>query len=538
MKTDCLISVVIPCYNHGHFLPEALASVLSQPYPSIEVVIVDDGSTDNTRQIAAAYPQATYVHQENQGLAAARNTGIRHSTGNYVVFLDADDWLCADALAINARYLQQHPEAAYVAGAHTLFFEDDGKHEHRIPAIPNDPYQRLLSHGNYIGMIAAVMFQRWVFADCLYDARLRRCEDYELYLRISRKYPTLQHQAIIAGYRKHAAALSANVPLMLETALRVLDSQKPLLRNDAEQQAYQAGRKHWKTHYWFVARQKEAYSPNGAAGHSTQQDMDMAPSSTSWSFRRYLGQRGSRLNESIKSRIPRVGFIALHKLGIIKYFYPRVGKVALGDFDRTLPFCHEFGYNRGGPLDRYYIENFLRAESSSIQGRVLEIGDNDYTVRFGGAQVTKSDVLHVDPSNKHATFIGDLSNAPSIPDDCFDCIILTQTLHLIYDFAGALRTCHRILKPGGVLLLTAPGITPIDRGDWKETWYWSFTDKALRLMMREAFQEAHVDVKSFGNVLAATAFLYGMGLPELSREKLDFYDPQYQVINAVKVVKA
>jgi ubiquinone/menaquinone biosynthesis C-methylase UbiE len=133
--------------------------------------------------------------------------------------------------------------------------------------------------------------------------------------------------------------------------------------------------------------------------------------------------------------------------------------------------------------------------------------------------------------------VGDLSNAPHIPDDTFDCLVLTQTLHLIYDFKSALHTCYRILKPGGTLLLTVPGITPIDRGEWKETWYWTFTDRALHRLFAETFPVGSVEIFSFGNVRVATSYLYGLGLSEIDQVSLDYFDPQFQVINAVKAVK-
>jgi SAM-dependent methyltransferase len=216
---------------------------------------------------------------------------------------------------------------------------------------------------------------------------------------------------------------------------------------------------------------------------------------------------------------------------------PAVGQVAAGDFQRLTPFSNEFGYDRGGPIDRYYIENFLQKEAASIRGRALEIGDNAYTMQFGRATVGQSEVLHVDASNPQATWVGDLSDAPHIPDNTFDCLVLTQTLHLIYDFRAALRTCYRILKPGGTLLLTVPGLTPIDRGEWRETWYWAFTDSALRRLFAETFPAGEVEISSFGNVRVATAYLYGLGLPEIDQTSLDYYDPQFQVINAVKAVK-
>jgi len=229
---------------------------------------------------------------------------------------------------------------------------------------------------------------------------------------------------------------------------------------------------------------------------------------------------------------------SLFQLGIRKSYNPPVGQVAFGDLGRVTPLCKNFGFERGGAIDRYYSENFLKQNAGDIKGNVLEIGDNYYTMLYGGKNVAKSDILHVDASNKEATIIGDISNAPHIADNSFDCIILTQTLHLIYDFKGALQTCHRILKPGGTLLLTVPGITPIDHGEWNSTWYWSFTDMAMQRLSEETFPNSKPQVEYFGNVLAASSFLYGIGLPEMKKEQLDYKDPFYQVIITVRVTKA
>ena len=139
------------------------------------------------------------------------------------------------------------------------------------------------------------------------------------------------------------------------------------------------------------------------------------------------------------------------------------------------------------PIDRHYIENFLARHKPDIRGRVLEIGDNGYTRRFGADQVIKSDVLHVSEGNPEATIIADLTSAPQIPSDSFDCIILTQTLQLIYDTRAALRTCYRILKPGGILLATFPGISQIDSGEWGNSWYWAFTALSARWLFEEIF---------------------------------------------------
>lgn len=233
------------------------------------------------------------------------------------------------------------------------------------------------------------------------------------------------------------------------------------------------------------------------------------------------------------------GFIirSLQKVGVVKSYIPLPGKVDLGDLDRTTPLSKVFGYDRGGPVDRYYIENFLKENSQHIRGRVLEVGDNEYTLKFGGAKVVQSDILHVDERNKNATFIGDLSNAPNLPDNSFDCIVLTQTLHLIYDHIGALKTCHRILKPGGKLLLTVPGISHIDQGEWMDYWLWAYTSASIKKMLKEVFNPENFIIQTHGNVLTASAFLFGMGATELSKQKLDDHDPHYQLIITAVVTK-
>jgi SAM-dependent methyltransferase len=243
------------------------------------------------------------------------------------------------------------------------------------------------------------------------------------------------------------------------------------------------------------------------------------------------------LKSFIKKNMPSFVKRWMHKAGLYESYCPGEGAVDARDFDRLTPFSTEFGYDRGGPVDRYYIENFLKKEAAHVKGRSLEIGDNEYSLLYGGNKLTQSDILHIDATNSKATFIGDLSNAPHLPDNAFDCIVLTQTLHLIYDFKGALATCYRILKPGGVLLLTSPGITPIDHGEWKKTWYWSFTDKALMKLLAETFPDGNTEVETFGNVYVAAAFLYGMSITEVSRQRLDYHDPHFQVIITVKAVK-
>jgi hypothetical protein len=217
---------------------------------------------------------------------------------------------------------------------------------------------------------------------------------------------------------------------------------------------------------------------------------------------------------------------------------PPVGWVRFGSFRRVHPIDAEFGFRWGQPIDRYYIEKFLEQYASEIHGTVLEVADNGYTKRFGGKRVSQSDVLHYTNDNPKATIVADLTDASQIPSNSFDCIILTQTLQFIYDLRAAAKTLHRILKPGGNLLVTCHGTSQVssyDMQQWGE--YWRLTSLSARKLFTEVFPEPCVTVHTYGNVLSATAFLHGLTASELHREELDFHDPHYEVIVAVRIAK-
>ena len=215
----------------------------------------------------------------------------------------------------------------------------------------------------------------------------------------------------------------------------------------------------------------------------------------------------------------------------------QAGDVQFGSFRRVTPISQDFGHERGRPIDRYYIEGFLKQHEQDVRGRVLEVGERAYTRRFGGDRVAVSDVLHVVEGDPEATIIADLAAAPHIASDSFDCIILTQTLQLIYDVRGAVATLHRILKPGGVVLATFPGISQTYDTEWGFTWCWSFTEVSSKRLFGEAFGPGHVKVESFGNVLGAMCFLHGLSVAEVTPAELDYHEPGYAVTVAVRAQK-
>ena len=218
--------------------------------------------------------------------------------------------------------------------------------------------------------------------------------------------------------------------------------------------------------------------------------------------------------------------------------WPPIGLVRFGNLRRLEPFGRNYGYDRGRPIDRYYVEHFLAAHAADVRGRVLEIGDDSYTRMFGGDQVTAVDVLDVSEGNPGATIVADLTSAPHIPDNRFDCIIIAETLQLIYDIPAALRTLDRILKPGGVLLATFPGMSQFTRHDAVEwTYYWGLTSHSARLLFTDAFTTADVEIQAFGNVLASAAFLFALCERDLREHELDHVDPDYELEITARVVQ-
>src|SRR4051812_6741892 len=149
-----LVSVVIPCYNQANFLSEAIETVLQQTYRHIEIIVVDDGSIDNTSQVSQSYP-VRYIHQNNQGLPAARNTGILASRGEFVVLLDSDDRLFPHAIESGLRIFEMDPECMMATGdfsfvsANGTWMSPSGK-----PVIANNHYEALL-RSNFIEMTAS-----------------------------------------------------------------------------------------------------------------------------------------------------------------------------------------------------------------------------------------------------------------------------------------------------------------------------------------------------------------------------------------------
>ena len=207
-----------------------------------------------------------------------------------------------------------------------------------------------------------------------------------------------------------------------------------------------------------------------------------------------------------------------------------------GNLRRTSPFSERFGADRGTPIDRIYIEDFLARHAGDVRGETLEVKDPGYTRRFGGSAVTKSDVLDVRPDNPEATIVADLGERGSLPAARFDCFILTQTLEYVPEPAGALANAWQALRPGGVLLVTVPTITRVDWVKGQED-LWRWTPAGLERLLAQVLPEAETEVRGHGNLLAATAFLLGLAAEELDQEQLRLFDPLFVILSSARVSK-
>ena len=238
-----LVSIIIPCYNQAQFLGEAIESGRAQTYPHHEIIVVDDGSTDATSEVAASYPAVRCVRQRNAGLSAARNAGVRASRGQFLVFLDADDRLLAEALQSGLNCFEGHPDCAFVSG-HFRYIDADGSVRLQFPQqqLEFDPYQTLL-HRNYISMHATVMYRRRIVeAVGGFTTSLQSCEDYDMYLRIVRMHDVRRHDRVVAEYRSHAGSMSMDPARMLRGVMATLAAQWRYIDGDPVRvRAYRTG---------------------------------------------------------------------------------------------------------------------------------------------------------------------------------------------------------------------------------------------------------------------------------------------------------
>lgn len=204
-----------------------------------------------------------------------------------------------------------------------------------------------------------------------------------------------------------------------------------------------------------------------------------------------------------------------------------LGSIDWGTLRRMEPVSSKWGFDRGTPIDRHYIEQFLDRSRQDIRGRCIEVMNGDYTRRFGGDRVLEIDVVDIRAANPHANIIGDLADPGTLRRDHYDCFVLTQTLPVIYDCSAVVRNCYNALRPGGTLLVTAPCLCrysphPVD--------YWRFTDSSLGRLLSDNTDCVDLEVGMHGNLIASVGFLHGLAAAELQAEELAAQDPRFPIV--------
>ncbi len=222
---DETVAVVIPTYNHAHFLGAAIESVLEQSRPADEILVVDDGSRDDPSSVVANYAGVRLLRQANAGLSAARNRGICETSSQLIIFLDADDRFKPDTIALSLETLRNSPHAAFSYGGYELVYPDC-RHRATFYPVPPDSFGAFLEM-NPVGMHGTVLYRRKMLEEADgFDRSLAACEDYDLYLRIARRHPIACRPEVLAEYWQHGANMSHDPAFMLHWVLQVLEARR------------------------------------------------------------------------------------------------------------------------------------------------------------------------------------------------------------------------------------------------------------------------------------------------------------------------
>ena len=492
------VAVVIPCFNLGPTLEEALASIRAQSHPAAELIVVDDGSDDlqtRARLSRLSGDGIRVVRTENRGVAAARNLGVSLTSAPYIVLLDADDALEPSYIERLAGVLDQSATVDFVTCALQAFGDAD-----YVWTPPECSWVQTLARG---GPHISTMFRRTLWRALQgFDSSLDGYEDMDFWLSaLERRHvgvvlpePLLRYR-VRAGSRYQQAIMG---PRYLATMQAIYRKHPP--RTAAE------GRDLLIEKEAFLAEQR-AYQLELVRRHGDTE----------------------REIAGVRQAIAEVT-TCLDAAG--------ADRVDWGDLRRTAPISPVWGIDRGKPVDRRYIEDFLDRHRSDIKGHVLEVKDAGYTRLFGGSRVTHGDVIDVEASNPLATVIADLSAPETVPADRYDCFIFTQTLQYIYETRTVLENACRLLKPGGVLLCTIPCVSRVNFEDkGLDGDFWRFTPAAALALFAEQFPLESVEVHGYGNRLVCAAFLHGLAVDELRQDTFDTHDPAFPLICSIRAVK-
>jgi len=501
--TSPRIGAVVRCGDLIAGVYPAVASLLAGTTPALSVAVVADSTTprsaDPWLSAFAAGRRLLFVRVETPGPGGAWNAGLGAiGPADFAVCLHSGETLERSALEILARRLSSDPSLALVTSG--IEWIGPGTRR-RFSSAPGCSVLDILADPAAVHASSLFRWPQWQSSSG-FDEDIPALEHADFWLKL------------------------------LESGGTAAAESRPLLRRPVHARALY--RRTWTTgHYVRAAR--TLYERHGqVAGASPGALLQLKERVVLKEYLRYRDSQG-RLREG-EQEIARLTAVCRDLLADVpQQWRPAVDFGALA---RTTPLSYNWGYDRGTPADRPFIEQYLAAHASDIRGVVLEIQEDDYARRFGGNRVARSDVLDVDVSNPRATLIGDLRAMQHVGSATYDCIILTQTLHVIDDMPAVVRERERLLRPNGVLLATLPAASRVCLEYGPEGDFWRVTEGGARRLFTDVFPPADVDTTAFGNPLVNAAFGFGLASEDLPAGAYDAHDAYFPMLIGVRARKA
>lgn len=494
------VATIVRCSDLLRHVYATVVSIERQIGGAGEIVLVTDESTPRAgRSWVSEFARRrghAAAHAERPEPGRIRNAGIRASESPYVVCVEAGDRLDPRFHERAAAKLEADSGVDVV----TSWIQVLGPGSDRQIVVPQG-HDLDAAIGDTDAIHSASMFRRSAWASFGgFDDTLPSLEYYDFWLRLlhaGRRAALVESPLLLRVLYEDALYRRAwDRARHVEALERIVAKHTTLFARDPASALYARERKlldFGEKYRWLVARRD-----------SNQRELEQ------------LKSRAADLRRALPE----------HEQA-----------VDLGDLRRTTPVSRDWGFDRGRAIDRYYIERFLEDQAADIEGVVLELQDPGYAERFGGRRVTRCDVVDLDPANRRATIVSDLRSAANIASDAYDCVILTQTLHLIDDVRAVVAECARVLRPGGVLLATLPCASRVSLEYGQDGDFWRVTEAGSRKLFSEIFPLEALDVRACGNVLVNTAFLYGLACHELAEAEFEEVDPYFPLLVTVRAQK-
>ena len=494
------ISLVAFAIGPERIVARTLETAVQQAAERAELVIVhdwpDDAEARRRMDPALGGRHAIFVGVGASSPGAALNAGVRRGTGPCFVVIDGSEEFGADHVSTALQAFEAQPDAPFAAAPGGPLFGSDTVHQGAPPRVDS---------GALVGSpwsTGAPVVRRRAFEEAGgFDESLPTLVGWDLLL-------TLTDTGAAGVLLPLTASRAGGDDVRLRESLRA-ERYLPAVRHIVA--------KHQAT---FDRLMKEAL---------VQRERTAA---ALWRQERTLLDRRDRVRADLAATLARLDeirpILAQHQRRTLEF----------ADLRRTTPVSRNWGSERGQPVDRHYIRSFLEEHAADVRGHVLEMLDANLTTTYGADSVSRADVLDIDPGNERATIVADLRIAEQLPENTYDCFILTQTLHLIDDMPAALRAAHRALKPGGVLLASLPcaSMVAVEYGPGGD--HWRVTEAGARALLERVFDPSRLSIRAHGNVLTIAAFLYGLSCDDLDAEEFEVDDPAYPLVITVRAEKA